>query len=352
MAKEKKTRSGKITPEWTLREVAALPEMSTAGPYLIAGPRYGKLFINSGADPAEARYLPNLHIKSMTVLNWDPDTVVEGLEYLRKVAGKGRLVYRIYSKEARKEDPTRRSVNIMHFPGGKGSEKKPWIMICAGGGYQEVCNVAEGFPIAKQFNQLGYTVFVLSYRVSFKGLLPAPLEDLAEAIRFVRNNAEKFHVDPERYIVNGYSAGGNLTALWGTDNKGYKHYKLPKPVALFPIYPTISTPLMCGNSPVIPLKLKVFIEIMFGENPDKRTISSYDVDKHMSSDYPPCFIACCRDDHTVPPANSERLKEKLDELGIPAVLEEYEKGGHGYGVGKGTDAEGWIERAVEFVQSL
>ena len=350
MTKEEIMRSGKITPEWTLREVAALPGMNIVGPYLISGPRYGKLFIDSGADPAEARYVPNWHIKNMTVVNWDPETVVDGLEYLREAAAKDRLVYRIYPREARREDPTKRSVNIMHFPGGKGSEKKPWIMICAGGGYQEVCNVAEGFPIAKRFTRMGYTCFVLSYRVGIKGLMPAPLEDLAAAIRFVRDNAEKFKVAPERYIVNGYSAGGNLTALWGTDNKGYWHYRLPKPAALFPIYPAVSTPLLGGNISAEPLK--TYVEIMFGKNPDKRTISSYDVDKHMSGNYPPCYIVCCRDDLTVPPVNSETLKKKLDELGIPAVLEEHDQGGHGFGVGKGTEAEGWTERALEFVQSL
>ena len=41
----------------------------------------------------------------------------------------------------------------------------------------------------------------------------------------------------ERYIVCGFSAGGNLTALWGTKNHGYAAYGLPKPEALFPIYP-------------------------------------------------------------------------------------------------------------------
>jgi len=253
-------------------------------------------------------------------------------------------------QEERRRDPSKRCVNIMHFPGGKGSDKKPWIIICSGGGYQEVCNVAEGFPVAKQFTAKGYTTFVLTYRVGRKGLMPGPLDDLAEAIRYIRANAGMFQVDPDRYIVNGYSAGGNVTALWGTDNKGYRHYKLPKPVALFPIYPAISTPLLGQDIRTEPLK--TYVEIMFGDDPHPQTISSYDVDRHMGPDYPPCYIVYCRDDMTVPPVNSETLKQKLDELHIPAVLEGHETGGHGFGDGRGLAAYGWTERALEFVQSI
>ena len=350
MAGKYKPGKGKITPEWTIGEVAALPELQAAGPYLIAGPRYGKLFIDSGVDPEEVKYVPDWHIKNMGPVNWNPDSVVEGLEYLRKAAKKGRLVYRPYSPEERKADPTKRSVNFMHFPGGKNSDQKPWIVVCAGGGYQEVCNAAEGFPIAKRFNAKGYTVFMLSYRVSIKGLMPGPLDDVAATVRYVRAHAEEFRVDPDRYIVNGYSAGGNLTALWGTENKGWKHYKLPKPVALFPIYPAISTPLLGDDIHAEPLK--TYAEIMFGKNPHPRTIASYDVDKHMTDNYPPCYIVYCKDDLTVPPVNSETLKKLLDDRGIPAVLEAHETGGHGFGEGRGTAADGWTERALAFAEKL
>ena len=91
---------------------------------------------------------------------------------------------------------------------------------------------------------------------------------------------------------------------------------------------------------------------MFGAKPSEARMSEYDVDKHMNKDYPPCYIVCGKDDSTVPPVNSERLKECLDALGIPAELEEGEHAEHGFGNGLGTSCEGWTARADAFINKL
>lgn len=90
------------------------------------------------------------------------------------------------------------------------------MILCSGGGYNSVCNVMEGFPAAKQFHKLGITAFVLNYRVADKDLFPAPLEDLAQAYRYIEAHAQAFQVDMEDYAVCGFSAGGHLAAEWGT----------------------------------------------------------------------------------------------------------------------------------------
>jgi acetyl esterase/lipase len=62
----------------------------------------------------------------------------------------------------------------------------------------------------------GYTVASLNYRLSQHALFPAQLEDVKSAVRWLRANAEKYHLDPERFGAWGESAGGHLVAMLGT----------------------------------------------------------------------------------------------------------------------------------------
>lgn len=67
---------------------------------------------------------------------------------------------------------------------------------------------------------------------------------------------------------------------------------------------------------------------------------------------PPCFIIQAQDDPVVSCENAKALKKLCDKHQIPAQLELPEHGAHGWGDGRGTDAEGWIDRAVRFVEDL
>jgi len=72
----------------------------------------------------------------------------------------------------------------------------------------------------------------------------------------------------------------------------------------------------------------------------------------MNTDYPPCYIVHSKDDDTVLCQNSEQLHEKLDLFNIANCLELVSHGGHGFGDGFGTDAEGWPDRAIQFLENL
>lgn len=69
----------------------------------------------------------------------------------------------------------------------------------------------------------GYVVASMTYRVAPTSTFPAPLEDVKSAVRFLRANAEKFHIDAKHIGVFGGSAGGYLAAMAGTTNgvKGF-----------------------------------------------------------------------------------------------------------------------------------
>lgn len=298
-------------------------------------------------------YTPSLMGKMM--LSASPETILKGaktwsregmnlgLHLIEKTANSNtRCIYPLYFAEECKDDKQKKDVVIMRFPVDK---KSPYIVVCAGGGYTAVCSLAEGFPTAARFNELGYNVFLLNYRIGGTGVLLKPLDDLAKAVRFIEDNAEEFNVEKGNYVVCGFSAGGNLTTLWGTENVGYKKYGLPKPKALFPIYPAIGGGLFEEES------RKKFAETMFGKNPSKEIIDKYDAYLHLFN-YPPCYIVACEDDDTVPFTQSVALSEKLNELSIKNVLDLGKRGGHGFGEGSGTDAAGWTSRAIEFFESL
>lgn len=63
------------------------------------------------------------------------------------------------------------------------------------------------------------------------------MEDVARAVQYITAHAEQFDVQPEQYAVIGYSSGGQITGLFGTDAVGYRNYGLPKPGALLLGYP-------------------------------------------------------------------------------------------------------------------
>lgn len=62
----------------------------------------------------------------------------------------------------------------------------------------------------------GYAVASISYRMSYEALFPAQIQDCKAAVRWLRANAERYDLDPERFGAWGASAGGHLAALLGT----------------------------------------------------------------------------------------------------------------------------------------
>lgn len=314
-----------ITESTKLKELRRIPQIGKNYKYILYCPAF-----------ARPLYW-NLSMKQILPAG-DLQSALDGLNRLVEVAEQGEYCYPLYPGEK----GGKKDVSLIHFPVSDG--KKPTVILCPGGAYGAVASISEGFPVAKRLNELGYHAFCLTYRVCSSKLMPKPIDDLAAAVKFLQDNREKLNLSDE-YIVCGFSAGGNLTALWGTDNLGYGNYDLPKPKALFTVYPFVDY-----GSPDTPA-LKTCRSFMFGKKPSKEILDFYSPTKHVSS-YPPCYIVNCLDDTSVPPENGVILKEALDEAGIPCVLEQGEHGEHGFGDGKGTSVEGWIDRAITFAQKL
>jgi acetyl esterase len=90
---------------------------------------------------------------------------------------------------------------------------QPTLLYVHGGGFSMLSKETHRV-MALAYARRGYLVFIINYRLGPKHLFPAPLEDAAEALLWVRDNCAYFGGDPSRIAVAGESAGGNLvTAL-------------------------------------------------------------------------------------------------------------------------------------------
>lgn len=102
-----------------------------------------------------------------------------------------------------------------NFPG-----KYPAIVFFFGGGWNSG-DISQFKPHAKYFSQRGMVAVLVDYR-TFSRHKTSPfesLEDAKSAIRFLRSNAERFHIDPSRIVASGGSAGGQLAVAAATSEK-------------------------------------------------------------------------------------------------------------------------------------
>lgn len=221
----------------------------------------------------------------------------------------------------------------------KDGKKHPFALICPGGGYGMVCSFVEGQPYAEALNKLGYSAFVLYYRVKKKSLYPAPQQDVARALRDILNRAEELNLDTDGYSLWGSSAGGHLAASFGTRNMGYAAYGLPRPGTLVLTYPVVTM----GELTHLGSRKN-----LLGSNPTAEQIQFASVEQQVTSDYPPTFIWCGTADRTVDPRNSQMLADTLAQNGVPYLFKQYPDVDHGVGLGKGLACEPWFDEAVAF----
>jgi len=205
------------------------------------------------------------------------------------------------------------------------------IVVCPGGGYQILAIDLEGYEIAKWLNNLGYTAFVLQYRVPNKRV--GALNDVQRAMRIVRSNAENWGVNPDKLGVLGFSAGGSLSARAST-NYNVKTYEAVDEMDMISCKPNFSV-----------LIYPAYLDL--GEN---RTLTpELTIDKNT----PAMFIFATADDNY---GNSALvMTTALRDQKVPVELHMLATGGHGYGLREGNVAaetwpslaEIWLSKTVQ-----
>lgn len=197
------------------------------------------------------------------------------------------------------------------------------VVACPGGGYSHLALDHEGYDWAPYFNKQGIAYAVLKYRMP-RGKREVPMSDAEQALRIVRTNASKWHVNPYDVGIMGSSAGGHLasTVATHTDIDVRPNFQI-----LF--YPVISMD--------IPKSHKGSVVSFLGDKQgDKELINLYSnerqVQRHIT---PPAIILLSNDDSAVPPAtNGIAYYTALQRNGVDASLHVYPDGGHGWGIRK------------------
>ncbi|WP_066938601.1 alpha/beta hydrolase [Microtetraspora fusca] len=199
-------------------------------------------------------------------------------------------------------------------------ERHPAVFIIHGGWWSGGDKKSTA-SISQSYAQLGYTVISINYRLSGDAPWPAQRSDALNAIATMRRHAETFNMDPDRYVVLGFSAGGHIATAVGTYGDG-----LPGLRGVAGISPVVS-PLTAysdgdADGDAYQRKLrKATVALAGGCVPTQcpKVWSSMEVAFHASAGDAP-MLTVHSDNEFVPPYQSELLKQTLDEVGVKMTI--------------------------------
>jgi acetyl esterase/lipase len=189
----------------------------------------------------------------------------------------------------------------------------------------------EGIRDIPELLARGYLVAAVNYRLAPRYKFPAMIEDVKCAVRFLRANAERFSINPEKIGAWGGSAGGHLVALLGTADAtagwdvGQYLEQSSRVQAVVDMYgPTDLTVLFEGANPRL-------MEQVFGTSDrNSETLQKASPVNWVSSDDPPFLILHGERDPLVPVSQSQIFYEKLRAAGVPATFVIVKNAGHGF----------------------
>jgi acetyl esterase/lipase len=197
------------------------------------------------------------------------------------------------------------------------------VIICPGGAYVTLAMNKEGSEVAEWFNKMGFTAFVLQYRVPEKRY--GALQDIQRAMRIIRNDAAKWKINPDKLGVIGFSAGADLCAKLSTeyDLKTYPEVDALDKISCRPAFAMIIYPGYLDMGPGKSLTPEL---------------------SKMDDKTPVTFVFQAADDNSG--KSSLIYADALRGAKVPVELHLVTKGGHGYGMRPGNPAaEAWPKYA-------
>ena len=232
--------------------------------------------------------------------------------------------------------------------------RKPAVLILPGGAYART-SPREGEAVALRFLARGWAAFVLEYSCAPFGF-PTSLREAAMALRYIRENAARFEVEPRMVAAMGFSAGGHLCGTLGTMFDCPEVADLGTPEQLRPDALGLCYPVAVSWGRT---HEESFENISRGDPALRQRLS---LDRLARPDMPPVFLWHTRDDASVPVRNSLVLAQALEEAGVDFAMHVYRQGCHGlstadpmsypaWGLPETSwDVPGWLEAEIRFFE--
>lgn len=242
-------------------------------------------------------------------------------------------------------------------------KKRPFILICPGGGYRFVSD-REGEVLALQFSAMGYHTGVLTYSVA-PAVYPVQLKETALAFSIIQKNAQSWNVLGDRIVIAGCSAGGHLAASYSLfyqeelvcGETGLAPEKL-RPAGMILSYPVISSGEFAHQD-----SFAALLGDSYEHLKSNSLFGKLSLETQVTSDTPPAFLWHTFTDNLVPVENSLLFAMALRRVDVPTELHIFPAGGHGlalaneltldqdgYGIQK--ECQIWIDLAKVWLHDL
>ena len=229
---------------------------------------------------------------------------------------------------------------------GQQSER-PAIVICPGGGYL-YCSPREAEPVALAYAARGIHAFVLRYSTGRNAKGFAPLEEVDWVIKYLRDNAAEWHIDPNKILTCGFSAGGHVALAAGVLAEN-------RPNGMVLCYPATSMPNMPGADMM--LKLLMGKSEVTDEDAEGLELISK-VDKNS----PPAFIVSTAED-MLTSFGALPLAKRYSDMHVGYELHIFQHGPHGYSLATDVSADGssqvlnesyakWLDMSVRWINKV
>lgn len=243
---------------------------------------------------------------------------------------------------------------IFAFLPPKEDRKQMAVIIIPGGGYYKLTYDLNGFQIAKWFNTLGISAFVLNYRLPISPDVRqrelAPLQDIQAAIKYLRKNAEQYGISPDQVGVIGTSAGGHLAAM--ASNISTDYTELKGDWENIPTTPNFAILV----SPVIDLGEFAHLgsrNSLLGENASPEKISEYSMQNRVTEKTPPTLLIHAQNDKTVPVTNSMLYYQAMIKNKVKGALFIFPEGEHKIGIMNKTElTDNWKKLCSDWLKTI
>ncbi|MFV2066516.1 MAG: alpha/beta hydrolase [Pirellulales bacterium] len=225
------------------------------------------------------------------------------------------------------------------------------LFMVSGGWYSHWSPPENSINFFKPLTDKGFTLFAVRHGSSPKFSIPEAVSDVRRSVRFIRLNAERFGVDPERLGVYGGSAGGHLSLMLGTASDA------GDPKAKDPVLRT-SDRVQAVVAMVPPTDLRIMCWKAPNHLPAYEQFPALDLDLdaaaecsplvHVTSDDPPTLLMVGAKDQLVPIKHSQQIHAAFEQNHVEDELIVFDDSGHGFQKEDGRQATerlvAWFEK--------